>query len=111
MMSLVRVFIPSWRFFDRVGARPRVYVGAGSSWRPLFTPPPRRWWRLLFNPAGNLHHANQNLVERLLSEVSRTDDVASLNSYRVLAHLARLDGAKHFKLVAGGEDILISPEL
>lgn len=109
-MTLFRIFIPTWRFFDRIGARPRLLIETADGWRPLFKPPRRHWWRLVFNPGGNLHHANQNLTDRLLDEVGRVDDVRHLTSYQIVTHLARARGARRFKLTAADQDILISAE-
>ena len=107
-----RVFVPCWQFFDRVGPRARVYTREDGSaeWTLALSAPPRRWWRILFNPAGNLHHADQNLVERLLSEIAAegvdATNLVDLTSYQILAR--RLGEGRAFKIEANGVEVLRS---
>lgn len=74
MRALLRVLIPSWRFFSRPSAVPKLYARAvqggqlGSSWLPVLTPPRLRWYSLFINPEGNLYHASCNALEHLLVE-------------------------------------------
>jgi len=112
--DLWRVFVPTWRFFDRVGPRPRVFVRpAGGAWQPALAPPPRRWAALIYNPEGNLHHADQNLVERLLHEIAARDfdpdAVGHSTSYQILVRRLRAEVPRaEFKIVVGGEDVLVA---
>ena len=70
----IRVLIPSWRLFDRVGLIPRVYVRTGldsggeGDWISVLEAPRVTWWGLFLNPEGNLHHAFCNAVDRLVDD-------------------------------------------
>lgn len=124
LVALVRVLFPSWRFFDDVQVAPVLLVrtasgdGAFGEWLPLLSPPRREWpLSLAWNPGGNLHLAEQVLLERLLADVAewdetRGDDVDDLVSYELVVNLvrARLPAASgastrfQFKLAEAGDD-------
>ncbi len=124
LVALVRVLLPSWRFFDDVQVAPlllvRTTTGDASlgDWHPLLSPPRRGWpLSLVWNPAGNLHLAEHVLIERLLSDAAdwddtRGDDVGGLVSYELVVNLVRTklpfaSGAPtrfQFKLVEVGDD-------
>ncbi|MBX3021938.1 MAG: hypothetical protein KF799_09705 [Bdellovibrionales bacterium] len=112
-----RVFIPSWRFFDRPGVGARLWAREHGTeeWLELLQPPPRNWRHLLLNPQGNLYHARQNLLERLALELDPQADAANLVSYRLTQNLVREELIARgcaasrdfeFKLVVEDEDIL-----
>lgn len=72
----LKLFLPSWNFFNDFGAVTRVEVAFGpstqkASWQPVFTGFTtldwRRWW---FNPAGNLRLQEQSLIERAADELA-----------------------------------------
>lgn len=140
LVSLVRVMVPSWRFFDDLQVTPTLLVRvardgeAFGEWAPVLSPPRRSMVHLVWNPAGNLLLAQQSLLERLLMDVGEWDEhgaagpetlvsyqlVLNLVLSRVRAALAA-DGVQHaicqFKLVesAGegggvGSDLVISRE-
>ena len=113
MPNLWRVFVPSWRFFDRIGPRPRVFVRSvgESEWTLALVAPPRRWTSLVFNPRGNLHHADQNLVDRLLAEIQNGDGDAtaigeSVSYGLLIRRLRTVVPAGEFKISVDGDDVV-----
>lgn len=72
--TLLRLCLPSWAFFDRVGHPPLLEVrapaaeGDASGWRPAFAAPRRRWWHLLWAPDATRTLLLQTLVERAQAE-------------------------------------------
>lgn len=67
--TLLRLCLPSWAFFDRIGAAPRLEVRPpdateGHGWRPAFVAPRRRWWHVAWAPAATRTLLLQSLVER-----------------------------------------------
>ena len=98
LAAVVRLLVPSWRFFDAVSAPPELCVrvagsdGAFGGWRPLLPPPRRAWWTVAWHPDGNLSFATHSLLFRLRTEVAWADDddpPASLVSYRLVLDLVR----------------------
>jgi hypothetical protein len=73
--TLLGLLFPSWTFFDAVRATPALEIrpfptaGMAGDWRPAVTPPRRRWWHLVFNPAGTHTLAAQTLVEAWCREL------------------------------------------
>lgn len=136
VVSLVRVLVPSWRFFDDLQVTPTLLVRVArdgeplGEWTPVLSPPRRSIVHLVWNPAGNLLLAQQSLLERLLMDVGEWDERGasgpeSLVSYELVLNLVRAvlaaDGVHYatcqFKLVEsageGGEvgsDLVISRE-
>ena len=100
LVSLVRVLVPSWRFFDDLQVTPTLLVRVApdgapfGAWRPVLAPPPRSVVHLVWNPAGNLLLAQQSLLERLLMDVAEWDDgdprgPETLVSYQLVLNLVR----------------------
>lgn len=73
-MNLIKILIPSWRFFDRAGDISKLYYrlpyNKNSQWQLCLLPPKIRPWHLFINPEGNLYLASQSAVDRLLTEMS-----------------------------------------
>lgn len=73
--TLLRQLFPSWEFFDVARLPPTLQIrllpidGAPGAWLGVVRPSPRRWWHLLFNPAGTQTLAAQTLVERWYTEL------------------------------------------
>jgi len=107
LVALSRLLFPSWAFFDVAGATPMLEVrrcapaGAGEhgeenakacsgQWLAALQAPTRRWWHLLFNPAGTRMLAAQTLVERWLMEQARdgADAPAAQLSLELVTNLA-----------------------
>lgn len=122
-LQLFRALFPSWRFFDRPGDP---YI-LEACWNPDAHQTERRWervyepvrfdaWNLLLNPHGNWVMAWQSLVERLAMELEEAgeDFPAGSVSYELVSHGVALlaHGRPHqFRLVCGGEVLLLSPLL
>ncbi|MET0391252.1 MAG: hypothetical protein ABW321_35090 [Polyangiales bacterium] len=95
--SLLRCLFPAWRFYETLGVRPllqhRVLTpdGAIAAWQPTLPTPRRRPWLLLLNGEGNLHLAQQSLVEQLVQALedvaAQGGDPAQLVSYRLVQAL------------------------
>jgi hypothetical protein len=124
--SFLRLIFPSWRFFDRLGVRPRLEVrtrgphGRWSDWREALQSPGRlKWWNLFLNPEGGLYHARCNLIEGFVQEIGLEETsrrIAELDSYRRLSEIARESvgsgQAFQFRLVVNEHDevLLLAPE-
>ncbi|MCC6930194.1 MAG: hypothetical protein IT359_14510 [Gemmatimonadaceae bacterium] len=134
LVVLIRVLVPSWRFFDGLQVTPAIRVRVAragedfGAWEPILAPAARRWWHVVWNPEGNLVLAQHALLERLLMDVGEWEGdaaaVTSLVSYDLVLDLvtsaiardARFAGAARcqFKLVdqqpGAPDDLLISDE-
>lgn len=92
----LKLFLPSWNFFNDFGAVTRVEVAFGlttseTSWQPVFTgftTSDRR--RCLFNPAGNRRLQEQSLIERAADELSDERHRAEAEAFIARAIRARL---------------------
>ncbi|HMN68398.1 MAG TPA: hypothetical protein PKC28_07650 [Bdellovibrionales bacterium] len=86
-MNALRILIPSWRFFDDLGAVPRLEIREdGGEWRAFaYRAPAFSWSQLFFNPTGNLNHAIGNLLNRLMLE----DEPGHTPTYALVEALAR----------------------
>jgi hypothetical protein len=116
VVAMVRVLVPSWRFFDTVGEHPQLLArsvgadGTGGPWRPVLEPPTRSWWNVAWHPQGNLSLARHSLLDRLLADVAGDPDepVSSLVTYRLVLDQVRWSrrggaaGAVQFKLTGAG---------
>ena len=98
VVALLRVLIPSWRFFDAIGdhcqllARVAGPDGRFGPWLALLGPPPRAWWNVVWHPDGNLSLACHSLLDRLQADLAAGDDdedPEQLVSYRVVLDLVR----------------------
>jgi hypothetical protein len=74
-LTLLRQLFPSWEFFDVARLPPTLQFrllpdeGEPGAWHDVVRPAPRRWWHLLFNPAGTQTLAAQTLVEQWYTEL------------------------------------------
>ena len=75
-MGLLRIFIPSWRFFDELGQvatlshRTRLFDNTEfGAWENSITKPTPSPAAFLFNPSGNLYLASQALVGQLMVDI------------------------------------------
>ena len=121
-VAMVRVLVPSWRFFDTVGEHPQLLArsvgaeGEAGPWRPVLPPPTRAWWNVAWHPQGNLSLARHSLLDRLLADVARDPDEppVDLVTYRLVLDQVRFAApvgaaALQFRLIGpGGPD---APEL
>lgn len=107
-MTLIRVLIPTWRFFDRLGRVPELLyrVKAGgelSSWESVLQKPKIGFWNLFLNPECNLYFAYQSLIDRLLDDSqTQGDSFESQVSFELVKNLVhekvkKHPGATHFE--------------
>lgn len=92
LLQFFRLFFPSWKFFDSVGSLPKLYFQIESrQWEPLLHSPPIVWWNLFVNSEGNLHHAYQNLVNRLVLDLNQlsSNSPDELTSFQLVEQLVR----------------------
>jgi hypothetical protein len=136
--GLLSVFVPTWRFFERLDASPdllyRVWLRGSEPgpWLRVIPHPPRSLRSLIWNPEGNLTLASYGLVDQLVAELEehgRLELAAAeqLVSYRLVRCLvehfcpatlrASPDFGYQFKLVsltsngvlpAASEELLVS---
>lgn len=127
LASLLRMFLPSWRFFDDASTGLVLKVrwtpagGAPGAWIEVLPPPVRRPWHVLWNPEGNRTLAAYSLLERFLQDAGEDGRTAE-TSYALVAALARGELARigggasgsgyEFKvcdrLSTGDEDLVVS---
>ncbi len=80
--TLLRQLFPSWEFFDVARLPPTLQLrrlslqGGPGYWLGAVHPSPRRWWHLLYNPAGTQSLAAQTLVERWYTELVELEALA-----------------------------------
>jgi hypothetical protein len=83
--TVLGLLFPSWAFFDAARLTPTLEVrrlptdGSADAWRAAVTPPRRRWWHVVFNPAGTQTLATQTLVETWYRELTDDADEAPTN--------------------------------
>lgn len=79
-IALVRVLIPSWRFFDDISESPLLLARVANPdapfgpWLPVLHPPRRALRDVLWNPGGNLALACNALVEHLVADLADFDE-------------------------------------
>ena len=101
-MVALKLFLPSWNFFNDFAAVPRMeyqLVCAGAEageWRPLFTNNGKRSvFRILFNPSGNLELLEKSLIDRAVDELSPDErDKHALVASEARSTLARIAKAR-----------------
>lgn len=111
-VQLLRIALPSWRFFEELGDVPRLRYRAGARegelgpWQPLLKPQRRGLRRLIYNPDGNLALAHESVLHQLLADVGereagRADELDEVVSYRLVRNLvegtARAGGQRYFQ--------------
>lgn len=96
-MSLLRALIPSWKFFDELGAsvhlrfRTAWSLDRWDSWQEVSSfsinsktaRTERPWWKLFINASENLRLAELSLVERLAFDLSsmQVPELSGLKSH------------------------------
>lgn len=126
---LFRSLFPAFGFFESVGDVPRLHYriamddGPLGPWLAAPEPKARGAGALLLNAQGNLHLAQQGLIERLLTDMELTRDEPSSEgvAYLLVQRLVRswvarpaeepLHGAPRyqFRVVVGSdEEVLVS---
>jgi hypothetical protein len=116
MHRYLRVLIPAFRFFDRVGDEVELWVRAdGEPWQNALIPPPLPWYGLLLNPEWGMHHALCNAVQQLVVDLSENaENVLNTDSYKMARFLLlRKCGAPsslQFQLRLAQAEVWTSPE-
>lgn len=98
--SLLRVLVPSWRFFDDIAptplllARVRLPDQEPGAWREVIQVPPRTPGTLFWNPEGNLSLAAHSLLDRLQMDLAELDAAGAppaqeLTSYKLVLNLVQ----------------------
>lgn len=119
---MLRVFFPSWKFFEDYAEIPKLFFRASETdqWRIIEEPADRTALQLIFNPKGNQSLALGSLVQQLLFDLEKTKKVPDFEktvSFELVRELVRRrlgPGARsyQFKLatVVNGQqdDILVS---
>jgi hypothetical protein len=91
LLALLRVLLPSYRFFDDVFDAPLLRVRAGAApgageLVDALTPPARRPRQLVWNPEGNLHLAHVSLLERLVNDLADAGPLGLAEARTLPAH-------------------------
>jgi hypothetical protein len=129
LSSLLKLFFPSWRFFEEIGAAPRLHyrfasqgnkLGEWVLWQPKQT---RKWNSLFLNAGGNLTLAYFSMIERLIQDSNDWDkkdpaQFADAVSYKLVEQFVRVQLRQYtgharrfqFKVGTDAEDALISIE-
>lgn len=85
-MNLLKLLIPSWRFFDKQGDTVTLYCQVGDgAWEKCLKAPPRHLGNLFLNGKGNLYLLSQNLVERLAQDADQ--NIETKESFRLVKNL------------------------
>lgn len=95
---LIRLFFPSWRFFDELGAAPLLQyrikekTSEFGDWKVGVPSSPYAFGKLFLNPAGNLRNACNTMLERFVAELTKSEPDSSVESsvsYRLVEELLR----------------------
>lgn len=108
-MHWLKIWIPSWRLFDRSGFVPQLYVRVvgREDWLPVLSPPPLRWYHLLLNPEGGYHHACCNAVEALVrnpQDAHALQITTGIGRHFLRAKQAESEGFFEFKITVSDVD-------
>lgn len=103
-MDLLRLLITSWSFFDRPGDRFRTRLILYKGDTPILErgwpeTVDFKWWRLVFNPAGNDYHYSKQLETQaaLLSQKHPSDVLLRSREFRkYLDHISESVGPSKF---------------
>lgn len=104
LATLARLVFPSWAFFDRLGepAALELRPDGATAWLPAVVPVPRRWWHVVWHPAGTRTLAAQGVVERAVAEHDGrlpATAATAVQLERLAAALARPIGRCDWRLV------------
>lgn len=139
LVQLLRVFFPSWKFFDDSGDIPHLWVRTATGtatasttdtkdteivfceWQPCIPSPARTWTTPFWNPKGNLRLAYDSLLMQLLMDVTdHSEQLSQTVSYRLTErlaaqHVATLPHASavtryQFKLTVTPASAILEPE-
>lgn len=113
-MNLLRIFIPSWRFFDELGQiatvshRSRLADQSDfGPWQTSILKPTQSPAAFLFNPAGNIYLASQALVQQLMVDILNLKNETDTGSLEQLCSFQLLQ--KHIELQLRKNNSLLPP--
>lgn len=101
LVTAIRAFFPSWRFFGTPGLEVELRIrtldaeGGTSPWRHALTPAALRpWHAVLWNPPATLRWAESSVIRDLLEQLEQLDSVTverleRLDCFQLVDHLAR----------------------
>ena len=100
LLTALRVFFPSWRFFGAPGLEVELRVrtvdaeGTVSAWRDALTLARRPWHAVIWNPPATLRWSESSLVRDLLEQLEELEEVSietieRLARFKLVDHLAR----------------------
>jgi hypothetical protein len=115
---ILRVLIPSWRFFDEAGTVPTLWYRLTSDgntwgdWLPCPGPTPKRsWMQLILNPTQSYRLACHSLVARFADDLESGSDSAvsrELIENLVASQAPRETSEFQFKLLHADDEIYAS---
>lgn len=124
ILPFVRVFFPSWKFFEHAENTPvlscrfQTYSPQEmTQWVDPLVFPPRSALSILLNPQENLTLAYHSMVQRLVSDISEvpSEQIEKGVSFLLVKNLVEEKARSHsdvsgfqFKISINGEDTLIS---
>jgi hypothetical protein len=94
--ALLRILIPSWRFFEDLGDVPELLYrtkdssGLFSPWLPCLKKPKRGIGSLFLNAKGNLFLASQSLLDQTIHHINdckSETDFSETTSYQMILQL------------------------
>jgi hypothetical protein len=123
IIPFIRIFFPSWRFFDDAGPiYSLMYRIEKGKWKSFHKKLNRNLIQLVFNPTGNMQLASQSLLDRLMldSQEVAAVDLEKTVSYLLVKNLvhSKVKPEKSFQFKVVGaiasssfkvEDYLLSP--
>lgn len=94
---ILKALLPSWKFFDQFKWAPELQYkvaysdGEFSEWRPCLKKPIRTPASLFLNAEGNLYHACNTAIERLIQETQEKDpaQIEQSVSYGIVRNIVR----------------------
>lgn len=108
-MNVLKLIIPSWRFFDKAGYiakleyRTKSAQSDCSEWIVWPTKPILNIWSLFINARGNLYLAQQALIEQLLEDArslqknKTNNSLENTTSYKLILNALRAEIGKDSK--------------
>ncbi len=97
LSNILKLFLPSWNFFNDFSIVPRLDVrtlhdGRESEWRPLYaSAPTRSIRRVFFNADGNIELLEKTFIDRTAEEFADEDQKA----------VKRFESDTHVRMLAG----------
>ena len=136
LLFLFRGFLPSWKFFEESGEIPELWIRQGliteqnetwQAWTPCLRKLKRSPLIFLWNPHGNLRHAEDTLLQHLVDLINdpraHENQIENSVPFQLILNLVRSqireDSLSHFQFKVVGilpghttqkmDDLLVSP--